>query len=435
MIIPIKGMIERGLLNVFKRGLAQAVEEDIKIIILDMDTPGGRVQTTEQMIRLLIDLPDDIKTYTFVNKDALSAGALIALSTGEIYMAPGSRIGASAIVTAFGDMKEGDMKEKHLSSTQALIKSAAKHNGHDENVVEAMMRMDFEYKIGDKIICPAGQLLVLTDMNAHQEVTDGDKTRPLLSAGNMRNMEELKKTLGIENATFITLTSTTAEKIARYIEMLSILFLAGGLLGIYIEFKTPGFGIPGLTGMLLLAIFFWGHNVVGLSGTGEVILFMLGIILLIIEIFVIPGFGIAGVSGIVLIIASILMAMIEHPPSLPWYQPPTEQLEKAVFVLSAALVLSFILVLLIARFLPDTSIFRKIVLEKSLDGTDPAQASKNQADLIGLKGIAGSSLHPAGIGEFGDKRLDVIAKGEFIDKNTPIIIAETHGNRIVVDAV
>ena len=106
-IIPIKGVIERGLLHIVHRGIDEAVATKADAIIFDMDTPGGRVDVTEEIIRTMIDLPTNITTYTFINKDALSAGSMIAISTGHIYMSPGSRIGASAIVTSSGDIEEG----------------------------------------------------------------------------------------------------------------------------------------------------------------------------------------------------------------------------------------------------------------------------------------------------------------------------------------
>ncbi|MBU3979255.1 hypothetical protein KKE68_06170, partial [Patescibacteria group bacterium] len=152
---------------------------------------------------------------------------------------------ASAVVTITGDIEEGDMKEKIISSTMALVSSAAEHKGHNPKIVEAMMRKESEFKIGEKVICEAGKLLTLTDIDAGQLVGEGDEQKPLLSSGTVKNIDELRAAIGIENSPFKELVITPAEKIARYIELFSILFLAGGILGLYIEFKTPGFGVPG----------------------------------------------------------------------------------------------------------------------------------------------------------------------------------------------
>ncbi len=433
IVIPIEGMIERGLLYVIRRGVAQAMTENANAIIFDMDTPGGRVDVTEEIIRTMIDLPDTIDTYTFINKDALSAGALIAISTKHIYMAPASRIGASAIVTQQGDIEEGDLKEKHVSALTALVRSAAERNGHDADVIECMIRKDKEYKLGDDMICEEGQLLTLTDVEAARLVKRGESESHLLSEGTAKTLDELIDSVGLGDGVTRRIEVTTAERIARFIELLAPLFLAGGLLGIYIEFKTPGFGIPGITGMVLLAIFFWGHHVAGLTGSVELIVFSLGLMLLALEIFVIPGFGIAGITGLSLILLALFMAMVEHYPGTDWFKLPTIQLAGAFRDLGLALAMTLGLGLVVARFLPKTHAFQHLMLATELDTAHGVTASAPTDALLGAKGKAVTQLHPAGFGSFDGKRLNVVARGAFIDVGSPIVVAETHGNRIVVD--
>lgn len=431
-IIPIKGVFERGLLYVVRRGINEAVKEDASAIIFDMDTPGGMVNVMEEIVRLLIDLPEGITTYTFVNKDALSAGALMAMATDHIYMSPGSRIGASAVVTITGDIEEGDMKEKIISSTMALVSSAAEHKGHNPKIVEAMMRKESEFKIGEKVICEAGKLLTLTDIDAGQLVGEGDEQKPLLSSGTVKNIDELRAAIGIENSPVKELVITPAEKIARYIELFSILFLAGGILGLYIEFKTPGFGVPGIAGIILLAIFFWGHNVAGLSNLLEIVLFLLGVFLLIIEIFFIPGFGITGIGGLLLIIVSIGMAMMQHIPGGSWV-PPSSHIEYAAKTISLTMFLSAVGMMLLTRFLPDTPIFNRITISSASNGKITLKAVENNEIAEGHQGVAVTDLRPSGTAEFHGKRFDVVSNGNFIPKTSNIVITEIHGNRIVVD--
>lgn len=432
-IIPIHGVIERSLLHIVKRGVNEAVNQKADAIIFDMNTPGGRVDVTEEIIRMMIDLPANIETYTYVNKDALSAGSMIAISTKNIYMSPGSRIGASAIVTSTGDMKEGDLKEKHVSALTALIRSAAVRNGHDPNLIESMIRKKLEYKINGKIICKEGELLTLNDTEASQLVKRGDKEEPLLSAGTAKTLNIMLAKAGLKNAVTHRIETNGVERIARFIEQFSFILLAGGLLGIYIEFKTPGFGIPGLSGIALLSIFFWGHNIVGLSGNMEVIIFLIGVILMGLEIFVIPGFGIAGISGLILIVISLFMAMVEHIPGGEFPLPPTGDIDKALQNLGMGLLLSVVFGLIAAKYLPKTNAFKRLMLSKELDSEHGVTASAPTNDMLGVTGIAATSLHPAGFGNFDGKRINVVARGAFIDANTPIVIAETHGSRIVVD--
>lgn len=372
IVIPVDGMIERGLLYVIRRSLAQAVREKATAVILDMNTPGGRVDVAEEIMRMLIDLPRSITTYTYVNKDALSAGALITIATDRIYMSPGSRIGASAIVGATGDIEDGDLKEKHVSALVALARSAAEGRGHDPDLIESMIRKSFEYKFGEEIICKEGQLLTLTDRDASRRVTGADGVeRPLLALGTVATLDELKAAENLQGAVVRTVRQTYAEQIARYVELFSFVFLAGGLLGIYIEFKTPGFGLPGILGGILLAIFFWGHRIAGLSGDIELVLFAVGVLLLLLELLVIPGFGLAGFSGIALILASIFFSMVRHSPGTDWFRIPSFQVEIAFQNLGLGLALALVAGLIVARFLPKTKGFQHLVLNAALASSDP----------------------------------------------------------------
>jgi membrane-bound serine protease (ClpP class) len=432
-VMPIEGMIERGLLYVIRRGVTEALRENADAIIFEMDTPGGRVDVTEEIIRSLIDLPETVETYTFINKDALSAGALIATATRHIYMAPGSRIGASAIVSATGDVEEGDLKEKHVSALTALVRSATERNNHDAKLIECMIRKDLKYEIEGDVICEEGRLLTLTDLDAAKIVKRDDTEAPLLSDGTVNSLAELLEQIDLADSEIRKIQITTAERVARWIELFGFLFLAGGLLGIYIEFKTPGFGVPGVTGIVLLAIFFWGHHIAGLTGGAEILIFALGLLLLALEIFVIPGFGVTGITGITLIMLSLFMAMVEHYPGTDWFEPPQIHMKDALMQLGLGLAMALALGLVVARFLPRTSAFQSLMLSSELDHEHGVTASAPTDSLLGATGKALTPLHPAGFGSFDGKRLNVVARGAFIDPGTPIVVAETHGNRIVVD--
>jgi membrane-bound serine protease (ClpP class) len=226
---------------------------------------------------------------------------------------------------------------------------------------------------------------------------------------------------------------TGAEKIARFIEMFGFIFLAGGLLGIYIEFKTPGFGLPGLTGMVLLAIFFWGHHIVGLSGSFELLVFLAGIVLLALEIFVIPGFGVAGISGLLLIVLALFLSMVQHIPGGNWFHLPAMQVEEALQNLGIGLGISAVLGMVAAHFLPKTSGFQHLMLSASLDSDKGVSASEQHDDLLGRTGTALTPLHPSGFARIDGSRINVVARGAYIAKGASVKVAEIHGSRIVVD--
>ncbi|MCF7847889.1 MAG: ATP-dependent Clp protease proteolytic subunit [Kiritimatiellales bacterium] len=427
-VIPIRKAIEPALLYVVRRGMDEAVREKADAIVFTMDTPGGRVDVTEDIIKLITET--DIPIYTFVENQAFSAGAIIALATKHIYMAPGSVIGAATplTMTPMGGVQElpDEVKEKMTSAVAALVRSAAEQGGHDKELAEAMVRADMEYEVNGKVISKEGRLLTLTNEEAEQLV--GEDPHPLLSEGTVKDLDEMLEKTGLAGAEKRVLEVTGAERLARLIAGMASVLLLLGLGGIYMEFKTPGFGIFGITGITCLALFFFGHHIAGLAGMEDVLVFMLGVILLLIEILVIPGFGITGITGILLIFISLVSAMSERMPG-EWrpisFAPET--FAKPLLNVTVAFVGAFALAALAGKYLPKTHAFKSITLDATIQ--NPGDSS----ELLGLEGVARSDLRPGGTALFGDRRLDVVTHGNYINQGTAIQIVETHGNRIVVE--
>ncbi len=431
-IIPIHDTIDTALIYVIRRGLLEAEKVGADAIIFDIDTPGGRVDAAEDILNMLRGVKTPL--YTLVNPNAISAGAIIAMATDHIYMTPGSKIGdAMPIMLGLtGEVQPmpESIEEKSVSYVAAMIRSAAQHRGHDPLLAEAMVRRDAEYKIGDEVISKKGRLLTLTNKDAERLV--GPEKRPLLSNGTVENLNDLLRTLGKENCQKIILKVTSAEEIARFIESISIILLGLGLLGLYIEFKTPGFGLPGISGIILLAIWFWGSHIAGLAGLEEVALFLLGVILLGVELFVFPGIILPGIIGLVLIIAAILMGMTQHYPGDPWY-PTVPRLISSALHFTPSLLITVAGAILAAIFLPKAPLFNKLILNAAITPQTNSTPAKGNQDMVGKQGITETRLNPAGAARFGDTHLNVVARGEFIEPGEKIIIAETQGNRIIVE--
>ena len=275
-VIPIRGQIEGALLYVIRRGIAEAEQQHAAAILLVMDTPGGTLAAAGDIVRSIQSAHPPV--YTFVEKDAFSAGAIIALATQAIYMAPGSVIGDALpiMMSPIGgvqEMSEG-VEEKAVSAVSALVRSAAQNAGHDPELAEKMVRRELEYKLGDKIISPAGRLLTLTADEAAQPRPDG---QPLLSAGTVSDLPALLERLSLGAHPLVEMRITPTEKLARMIAAAAPILMIIGFLGIYIEVKTPGFGLPGILGAACLALFFWGHHIAGLAGMEDLLLFIAGI--------------------------------------------------------------------------------------------------------------------------------------------------------------
>ncbi|MDA0991445.1 MAG: hypothetical protein O3A51_11925 [Verrucomicrobia bacterium] len=442
-VIPIKGMIERGLLYAFRRGMKEAERHNASALVLDMDTPGGQLQAAEEIVLLLLNAP--MKTYTYVNPRAISAGAIIAMATDEIYMRPDGLIGDAMPIMmsplpggGAQEPSEG-IREKIMSPTIALVRSAAQAKGHDEKVGEAMIRPEFEYIIGDTVISKEGELLTLTSAEAAR--TFGDDQKPLISLGTIDSLDEFLATLDHRGGEPVVVTITPAERIARVIDgfPFSSILLALGLLGVYIEFKTPGFGLPGIAGMLLLALWFWGHHIAGLAGYSELLLFTVGVFLIGLELFVIPGFGLTGIFGIGMLVTAVIMSMTQSAPVAPEDFKPTFvaiHTQGAIIEFGLAMLGSVLGVVLLAKVLPKTSLFQRLVLAETISARAGDQQTSQPVDtsLVGAMGMTATPLHPAGIGQIGDRRYNVVSRGEYIEVRTTFRVAAVQGNRIVVEA-
>ncbi|MBN2686475.1 MAG: ATP-dependent Clp protease proteolytic subunit [Pontiellaceae bacterium] len=430
-VIPVKKTIEPALVYVIRRGIDEATRNNVDAIVFEMDTTGGRVDSALEILALM--QRSEIPIYTYVEHQAISAGALIALATPKIYMHPSSVIGditpiSLGLMGGVNELPEAE-KEKMTSYVAAHVRSSAEQGGYDPELAEAMVRANLEYKIGEKVIIPEGEVLTMT--NTEAELLIGEEQKPLLSQGTVDSLDEMLEQIdGLAGAEKIYLRVSAAEKLARLISALAPILLIIGIGGIWLEIKTPGFGIFGITAIISLALFFLGHHIAGLAGFEDMLLFVAGVILLILEVFVTPGFGVLGISGILLMIVSLLSAMSEHLPG-KWrpvsFSPET--FAGPLLKVTLAFVGSIALIVLTAKFLPKTSLFKNI----ALGAVSPSL--EKHLELVGLEGVAHSDLRPGGSAYFGDRKMDVVTRGDYIPSQTKVRIVEAHGNRIVVESI
>ena len=184
VVVPLKGEISPSLPLFLRRALKAARTPKPAAIVFDMDTYGGRLDSAEEITGILNHAT--IPTYTFINTNAGSAGALIALATKHIYMAPVSAIGAAAPVLSTGEDLPATARENDFLLVGA--RSRVRHrNGHNPDIGEAFMNKEKEVKIGDRVVHPKGTLLTL---NA-QEATEKINGKPLLADGIADSLEDL----------------------------------------------------------------------------------------------------------------------------------------------------------------------------------------------------------------------------------------------------
>jgi membrane-bound serine protease (ClpP class) len=406
VVIPIREQIAKPELFILRRGLKEAIEQNVDTIVLDMETPGGALDVTFEMLKALEKFPG--KTVTYVNSEAISAGALIAAGTDEIYFAPGGLIGAAAPVSASGSEIDPMMREKIVSYLKARVRSISEGKGYRGDVISAMIDLDSEFKIGDKIIKEKGELLSLTATEAVKSF--GEPAFPLLGNGIATDMDDLLNKLhGAGNYSVRNLQVTWSEQVAQYLTSIAPILMGIGLVLLFIEFKTPGFGMFGVGGLAMLAVVFLSQFVAGLSGHEPMLFFLLGVVLLALEIFFFPGVMVLGLAGGTLMLGSLIWSMADLWPNEP-ISFSGEVFVGPLYSVLAGVLLAVVLFLAILRYLPRGGLWGKMVLDTALAGvpdfTPSLCGTPSEADLVGLTGHAVTPLFPSGQVEIAGSRYE-----------------------------
>lgn len=439
IVIPIRAQIAKPELFILRRGLKEAMKNQVDGVILDMETPGGAANVTLEMMEAL-DRYDGRKL-TYVNTEAGSAGAIIASITDEIYFAPTGVMGAAELISGTGaDVGEG-LKRKMNSFLSAKIRAFADDRPMRANVIKAMMDPEFEFKIGEELIKAKGELLTVTAKEAAR--TFGDPPVPLLATGISSTIEEMVQREFGPTTEIIRLEITWSEKLAQYLTALTPLLLAGGLLCLFIEFKTPGFGIFGGGGLLLLGLVFLGHYAAGLSGYEPLLFFLLGAVLISLEVFFFPGTMIPALTGITLMLGSLVWAMLDLWPGEPISFSGDVLLRPLANVLSG-IALAFFLFLAILKFLPKGGPWGKMILETSVHGepgaphplySTTAISPQTAQSLIGQSGTAATALFPSGQVEISGQRYEAKLAMGFANVGTPVTVTGISEFGLIVETL
>ena len=413
-LVPVSGIIDLGLAPFIERVTRQAAEDGAAAVILEINTFGGRVDAAVLIRDALLEA--DVPTVAFINKRAISAGALIALASEKIYMTEGATIGAALPVQGGGPGAAAQpVEEKTISYLRKEFRATAEARGRPARLAEAMVDPDVEIAG----VIAKGKLLTLTTEEA---------LRQKLVDAKVADQAALLGELGLTGAEVRTASESWAETLVRFLTnpVVSSLLITLGLAGVITEIRTPGFGVPGAVGLASLGLFFWGHSLVELAGYEELLLFALGVVLPAVEVFLFPGFGVPGALGVASVLAGLTLSLL-GPGS-------TAGIVVGVLTrLMGSLLVAALAAVAVLRFLPRTPFGRKFVLESGMAAeqgyVSPADTDRQ---LLGCHGVATSPLHPSGVATIAAQRVDVISEGEYIDSGEPIVVVKVDGNRVVV---
>ncbi|MEX2398371.1 MAG: hypothetical protein WD491_15140, partial [Balneolales bacterium] len=291
-VVEVEGLIDNGLHAYIDRSLSAAEDAEAAGVILHIDTFGGLVDAADKIRKTLLDA--EIPVAAFIDKNAASAGALIALSADSIFMSPGSSVGAATVVDGSGEKAD----EKMQSYMRGLMRSTAEANGRDPRLAEAMVdeRIVIEDVVADS---------VLLTLSTSEAVELG------LADASLLNLAEVAEYMEWGDYTLVPVNQRWQETLLRFfagpvVTSILMLMMLGGL---YFELQSPGLGFPGAVALVGALAFFAPHYILGLA-SWEIIVFFIGALLLVVEIFVLPGFGFPGAIGLILIIFSLVASMV-----------------------------------------------------------------------------------------------------------------------------
>lgn len=413
-VAPIEGVIDLGLAPFVQRVLDEATAAGAKAIILEINTFGGRVDAAVLIRDALLN--SEVLTVAFINKRAISAGALISLASEKIAMADGGTIGAATPVQiGLPGSPAQPVEEKTVSYMRKEFRATAEQRNRPPLIAEAMVDADVE--IPDLI--EKSKLLTLTTNEALQaNIADFQAN----------SLEAVLQSVHLADAEIRYVSETWAESLVRFLThpVVSSLLMTVGILGIMLEMRMPGFGVPGALGLISLALFFWGHGLVQLAGWEEFLLVGLGLILVGAEIFFIPGFGIAGILGIIALMGGLGLSLIGTGAT---WESTLAALGQVAFSILVAIIATLILL----RYFPRLPYGKRLILETNLQAQEGYESSpESDHRWLGKQGIAVSDLHPSGIARFDGERVDVVSDGTFIQAGQPLEVVRIDGNRVVV---
>jgi len=443
--IPIEGTIDLGLPPFIERSIAEAEENNAKAIIFEVNTFGGRVDAATQIKDAILD--SKVPTIAFINKRAISAGALISLSCEKVFMAGGATIGATTAV----DMQGNKASEKVISYMREEMAATAEKRGRDKYIARGMVdeELEFPNKVMKEFIND-GEVIDTIKTKVYYLVIDGDTVtvddiegrkqgnlitltteqslKYKIADASIENFEAVLDTLGFSNLVVNKTTENWSENFVRFLTnpVVASLLTTFGFLGILFELQSPGWGIPGSIGLICLILSLSASYIAELATMSDLLVVLMGMLFLMLEAFVFPGFGLAGVAGIVFILWGLYLLLL---PDVPVGEEVLSQASNGLII---GIIGGLVGLVLLFRAMTKTKFWRDLTSPDIQKKEDGYVASFGWEKLVGEEALTETDLHPSGLISVGKERVFALSEGNFIDKNEKVVILSVDGNRVVV---
>lgn len=428
--IDIKKEIDNTTRIYLHNGLSEANALGADAVLIHMNTYGGQVDAADSMRTAILYSP--IPVYVFIDNNAASAGALISIACKKIYMRQGANIGAATVVNQTG----AAMPDKYQSYMRSMIRSTAEAQGKDTLIqgTDTIIKwkrdpLIAEAMVDERVVIPnlidTGKVLTFTAQEARKwGYCDGLADTP---------DEVITHYLGFKEYELKSYSPTWFDNLKGFLmnpvfQSLLILIIIGG---IYFEMQTPGLGFPSAAALVAAILYFAPLYMDGLAQYWEILLFVIGLLLLAVEIFIIPGFGIAGISGILLVVGGLVMSLVDNK-DFSFEGVNQVELGKAALTVLAGLAGGFAFTIWFSTKIGHKGILRKIALHTDLT---QAISSPDLSYLVGKEAVAATVLRPSGKIRLGEDFYDGVSECGFIEKGTPVKIIRFENAQLYVETI
>lgn len=414
----------------------KAEEVKAQYILIHMNTYGGLVDAADS-IRTKI-LNSKIPVMVFIDNNAASAGALISIACDSIYMRAGANIGAATVVNQSG----AAMPDKYQSYMRSTMRATAEAHGKDTiiNGRDTTYRWIRDPQIAEAMVDQRKYIEGISDSGEVITFTANEAIKHHYCEGIAENVEEVLEKANLKNYEIVEYTPSSLEKImgmlvSPYLQGVLIMIMIGG---IYFELQTPGIGFALGAAILAAILYFAPLYLEGIAENWEILIFVIGIILILVEIFVIPGFGVAGISGIILTILGLALSMSEGNV-FNWDNEFTfnyEPLMQSLFIVITSVLIAVLGSLIFSQQLVKTNLFNAIALNKTQKIEEGYLAvNQNNAEMLGKIGKTHTVLRPGGKVEIEGEIYDAKAIIGFIDKDKKVEVIKYEMAQLYVSEI
>jgi len=428
--IDIKKEIDRTTQLYVSRGLSEAQSIGADLIILHLNTYGGLVDSADSIRTAILYSP--IPVHVFIDNNAASAGALISLACEQIFMRRGASIGAATVVSQTGEQ----VPDKYQSYMRSMMRATAEAHGKDTIIVgrDTTYRWKRDPLIAEAMVDNRIVIPNLIDSGRTLTFTAEEAMKWGFCEGIAESVDEvITRFLGYEKYTLTSFQPTWLHDLLGFLmnpvfQSILILVIIGG---IYFELQTPGVGFPLVAAITAAVLYFSPLYVEGLAENWEILLFLIGVILLLVEIFVFPGFGIAGISGIILMLAGLVLGLLNNIV-FDFEGVSGADTGRAFMIVLAGTILGMASMIYLSHRIGTKGVFRKIALTADLENTF---ASPVLTGLIGATGTALTVLRPSGKVLIDGEVYDGVSESGFIEKGSSIHVVRFENAQVYVETV